>query len=78
MVTKQVERGGLVGSLQRTWQFLEAVNVELRKITWPTRPELMETTKRITMLAVAIGILIGIMDWVLQKILVDGIAAIAR
>jgi preprotein translocase subunit SecE len=78
MTTTQVERSGLVGKLQRAWQFLEAVNVELRKITWPTRPELIETTKRITMLAIAIGVLIGIMDWVLQKILVDGIAAIAR
>ena len=78
MATKEIERSGLVGKLQRTWQFLEAVNVELRKITWPTRPELMETTKRITILAVAIGVMIGIMDWVLQKILVDGIAAIAR
>ncbi|MEE8060650.1 MAG: preprotein translocase subunit SecE [Gemmatimonadales bacterium] len=78
MATAQVERTGLVGHLQRTMQFLVAVNLELKKITWPTRTELIETTKRITILAIAIGVLIGIMDWVLQKILVDGVAAIAR
>ena len=78
MATAQVERSGLVGYIQRTGQFLVAVNLELKKITWPTRPELIETTKRITILAIAIGVLIGLMDWLLQKILVDGVAAIAR
>lgn len=78
MATTQVERGGLVGSIQRAVQFIVAVNLELKKITWPTRPELIETTKRITILAIAIGVMIGLMDWVLQKILVDGVAAIAR
>jgi len=73
-----MERGGVVGSLQRIGRFLVDVNVELRKITWPTRDELVETTKRITILAIAVGIMIGLMDWVLQKILVDGVAAIAR
>ncbi len=78
MATAQVERSGLVGYIQRTSQFLVAVTLELKKITWPTRPELIETTKRITILAIAIGVLIGLMDWLLQKILVDGVAAIAR
>jgi len=78
MATAQVERGGIVGTIQRVGAFLTAVNAELKKITWPTRDELIETTKRITMLAVAIGVLIGLMDWVLQKILVDGVAALTR
>ena len=78
MATVTTERGGLIGSLQRTGAFLTAVNLELKKITWPTREELIETTKRITILALAIGVLIGIMDWVLQKILVDGVAALTR
>lgn len=78
MATVTTERGGLVGWLQRTGTFLVAANAELKKITWPTREELVETTKRITLLAVAIGVLIGLMDWVLQKILVDGVAALTR
>jgi len=78
MATVAKERGGFIGALQRTGTFLTAVNAELKKITWPTREELIETTKRITMLALAIGVLIGLMDWVLQKILVDGVAALTR
>lgn len=78
MATVSTERGGIIGSLQRTGQFLVAVNAELKKITWPTREELIETTKRITLLAVAIGVLIGLMDWLLQIILVDGVAALTR
>ncbi len=78
MATVSTERGGIVGSLQRTGHFLVAVNAELKKITWPTREELVETTKRITLLAVAIGVLIGLMDWLLQIILVDGVAALTR
>lgn len=78
MATVSTERGGIIGSLQRTGQFLVAVNAELKKITWPTREELVETTKRITLLAVAIGVLIGLMDWLLQIILVDGVAALTR
>jgi preprotein translocase SecE subunit len=78
MATVTAERGGFIGWLQRTGTFLVAANAELKKITWPTREELVETTKRITMLAVAIGVLIGLMDWVLQKILVDGVAALTR
>ncbi len=78
MATVSTERGGIVGSLQRAGHFLVAVNAELKKITWPTREELVETTKRITLLAVAIGVLIGLMDWLLQIILVDGVAALTR
>lgn len=78
MAIVSTERGGIVGSLQRAGHFLVAVNAELKKITWPTREELIETTKRITLLAVAIGVLIGLMDWLLQIILVDGVAALTR
>ena len=78
MATVTTERGGLIGTLQRAGRFLVSANAELKKITWPTKEELIETTKRITILALAIGVLIGIMDWVLQKILVDGVAALTR
>ena len=78
MATVQTERGGVTGHIQRAGNFLSSVNVELKKITWPTRDELVETTKRITLLAILIGILIGLMDWALAKILVDGVAALTR
>ena len=58
--------------------FLSAVRVEMGKVSWPTREQLTEATKKILMLSLALGVVIGLLDWVLQKILVDGIAAIAR
>lgn len=78
MANVQPDRGAAPGAFQRGVDFLTGVNAELKKITWPTREELVETTKRITLLAVAVGVMIGLMDWVLQKILVDGVAALTR
>jgi preprotein translocase subunit SecE len=38
----------------------------------------MNATRMIVVLSIALGIAIGLLDWVLQKILVDGVAALAR
>ncbi len=66
------------GRLAGTRAFLEATRAEMRKVTWPTRDELMKATRMVIVLSVALGLTIGIIDFVLQKILVDGVAAIAR
>jgi preprotein translocase subunit SecE len=58
--------------------FLRAVRAELDKVTWPSRPELWRATRMIVMLSISLGIAIGLLDWVLQKILVDGVAQLAR
>ena len=58
--------------------FLRAVRAELDKVTWPSRPELVRATRMIVVFSIALGIAIGLLDWVLQKILVDGVAALAR
>ncbi len=58
--------------------FLSAVRTEMDKISWPTREQLIDATKKILLLSIALGVLIGLLDWVLQKILVDGVAAITR
>lgn len=67
-----------VGKLGQVREFLVMTNAEMKKVTWPTRPELIDATKKITLLAVAVGLLIGFMDVVFQWILVDGVAAISR
>ena len=54
------------------------VSAEVAKVTWPTRPELIKATRMIVVLSMVLGVAIGLLDWVLQKILVDGIAALAR
>jgi preprotein translocase subunit SecE len=64
--------------VHETVGFVRAVRAELEKVTWPSRPELIKATRMIVVLSIVLGIAIGLLDWVLQKILVDGIAALAR
>ena len=75
-VARQPNR--VVGWVGQTREFLAGVREELRKVTWPTRDELVKATRMIVVLSIALGVLIGLMDWVLQLIFVDGIAQLAR
>jgi preprotein translocase subunit SecE len=68
----------VVGWVGQTRGFLVAVREEMRKVTWPTRDELIKATRMIIVMAIALGIAIGLMDWVLQFILVEGVARLAR
>jgi preprotein translocase SecE subunit len=68
----------VTGWFHQAGHFLASVRVELRKVTWPTRPELTKATRMIIILSIVLGIAIGLLDWVLQLILVDGVAALAR
>jgi preprotein translocase SecE subunit len=79
MDTVQVQHSNKVtGFVHRTVAFLVAVREELRKVTWPTRPELIKATRMIIVLSILLGLTIGLMDWLLQLILVEGIARLAR
>ena len=68
----------LTGWFHRTAAFLVAVRDELKKVTWPTRPELSKATRMIIVLSIVLGLTIGLLDWLLQVILVDGVARLAR
>jgi preprotein translocase subunit SecE len=68
----------LVGWVDQTRGFLTGVREELRKVTWPTREELTKATRMIIVLSIVLGITIGLMDWLLQLLLVDGVARLAR
>ena len=68
----------LTGWVHRTGGFLTAVRDELRKVTWPTRPELVKATRMIIVLSILLGLTIGLMDYLLQLILVEGVARLAR
>jgi preprotein translocase subunit SecE len=79
MDTVQVQHSNKVtGFVHRTVAFLVAVREELRKVTWPTRQELIKATRMIIVLSILLGLTIGLMDWLLQLILVEGIARLAR
>ena len=78
MESVQVQGNKVTGWLHRTVAFLVAVREELRKVTWPTRPELIKATRMIIVLSILLGITIGLLDWILQLILVQGIARLAH
>ncbi len=74
-----VAQGGKV-SRAIVWvrDFMVDVRTEMRKVTWPTREELRDATRRVLIMTIALGTVIGILDVILQKIFVDGVAALAR
>ncbi len=80
MGSVQVEQrtNRLTGWFHRSTGFLTSVHEELKKVTWPTRPELVKATRMIVILSIVLGLTIGLMDWVLQQILVEGVARLAR
>ena len=55
----------------RTTSYLRAVRDEVRKVSWPTWDDLRKSTLVIIAFVIAIGILIGIMDFVFSKLLID-------
>ena len=61
-----------------TLEFLRAVRAELTKVTWPARDELIKATRMIVVLSVALGLAIGWLDWLLNQLLVNGVAALVR
>ena len=67
-----------VGTLARAQAFLADVRTEMDKVTWPPKDQLILATRQIVIFAVVLGIAIGLVDFLLQKILVDGVAALAR
>ncbi len=68
----------VAGWVGQTRDFLVGVREEMKKVTWPTRDELVKATRMIIVLSVVLGLVIGLLDWVLQLILVEGVARLAR
>ena len=60
--------------LARVVDFLRDVRGEVRKVTRPTWDELKKATGVIIVFVIALGILIGAMDWIFQATLVKGVA----
>jgi preprotein translocase subunit SecE len=49
--------------------FVVEVLVELKKVSWPTRKELIDSTWIVLLSSIALGLLIGIADFALSKLL---------
>ena len=75
---EQTSRGGLPARVEAARGFLEGVRGELKKVTWPTRDELFKATRMIVLLSIVLGFVIGMVDVLLNLILVRGIAALVQ
>ncbi|MEO8452434.1 MAG: preprotein translocase subunit SecE [Gemmatimonadota bacterium] len=70
--------GKIVDWVRSARSFLQGVAAELKKVTWPTTDELLKATRMVIIMTLVIGIAIGILDRLLQLVLVDGVAALTR
>ena len=70
--------GGVGGMFRRARDFVVAVRGELAKVTWPTQQELVKATRMVVILTMIIGVILGLVDLLLTKILIDGVAALSR
>ncbi|MGH7583563.1 MAG: preprotein translocase subunit SecE [Gemmatimonadales bacterium] len=57
--------------------FLVDTRAEMDKVSWPPRDELIKATKAVIQFAVVLGIVIGLVDFLLQKILIDLVGKLA-
>jgi preprotein translocase subunit SecE len=49
--------------------FLKEVNEELKKVVWPTRPEVIRLTTVVILVSLIVGIYLGTLDFILTKLL---------
>jgi len=56
---------------QRSAGYLRDVRAEVRKVTWPTWLDLRRTTVVVVIFVVIIGLIIGLMDVISSKLLID-------
>ena len=55
--------------LERIKQFLSETRTELKKVTWPTREELKESTYVVIVSTILVTVFIGIVDQILSRMI---------
>jgi len=73
-----VWRAQVQAMARQTVTFVGEVNSEIKKVTWPGRAELRSATGVIILFVVIVAIIIGLMDVILQGILVRWLPAWLR
>lgn len=64
------------GWITRLVAFYHGVVAEMKKVTWPDRPQVQQATISIIIFVLLIGLLITLLDFVLQGILIKGIPSL--
>jgi preprotein translocase subunit SecE len=75
-VTPSTGGNRITRSFHSLVEFYHEVQEEMRKVTWPDRAQLKDTTIKIIIFVLFIGAIIGVIDLVLQLILVQGIPSL--
>jgi preprotein translocase subunit SecE len=69
---------GLRASIARTGPFLREVQVELKKVSWPDRRQLIDATRTIIIVVLIIAGIIALMDLFFQVLLVNFIPSLFK
>ena len=64
------------GPVGRARTYVSEVVAEMRRVTWPDRGQIRQLSIGVILLSLAIGAVIGIMDVVLQNVLVKWIPSL--
>ena len=48
-------------------QFVKECAGELRKVTWPTRTDVLSSTKVVFISTIVVAVILGLLDWLFAK-----------
>ncbi|MCR4341384.1 MAG: preprotein translocase subunit SecE [Gemmatimonadaceae bacterium] len=65
-----------VAIIERTSTLYQEVVAEMRKVTWPDQAQLKDTTIKILIFVLFVAAVIGLLDVILQGVLVRGIPSL--
>lgn len=66
---REEKKGPVVGYLNVAGQFLREAKIELKKVKWPTRKELLASTAMVIFLVLVLSFFLGLIDFGLIKII---------
>jgi preprotein translocase subunit SecE len=61
--------GGLGDKIGKSKEFFEEAKVELKKVTWPSRKETMQTGVAVLVLVIIMAIFLGVVDMGLSRLM---------
>ena len=81
-VAERRSGGGAVGkfteAIRNIPTFYNEVVAEMGKVTWPDRAQLKDTTIKLIIFVLFIGAVIGLIDLVMQLVLVQGLPSLFK
>jgi preprotein translocase subunit SecE len=77
-ITQTPSGGSGPGFVGKTVAFYRETVVEMKKVTWPDKTQIRQLSIGVIALSLFVGLLIFVIDWLLQLILVRGVPSIFR